>query len=323
MKQNLQKIIYYATQAPSSHNTQPWKFKIEEQRILIYPDYSRTLEIADADRHELYISLGCALENLVVAARHFDYATTVRINTEGEIFIEVTLRPMAQSKDDSLFDQIVLRQSTRNLYDGKPIPAHYIEVLRSSAMRENVDCRILTGFDEISTVTELVKEACIRQYSDEAFVDELLEWVRFNESNAVKKLDGIHSAATGKPGVPNWLGKLIVGSTSPKSQADAIEELVKSSSGLVFFIAGNNDVKSLINLGRSFERFALTATSFNINLAHVNMPCEVPSVRHKLSNLLGLKGTETPLLLLRIGYSQKMPYSYRRPVEQVVEEGLF
>ena len=320
MVKHLQKIIYYATQAPSSHNTQPWKFRIDEDRIRIYPDYSRSLAVADADRHELFISLGCALENLVIAARNFDYATRVMIQTEGEVYIDVTLVPSAQSKDDKLFDQIMLRQSTRNKYDGRPVPEQYLEVLQSAALREGISCRMFTEKEAFHTISTLVKEACIRQYTDEAFVDEMLQWIRFNESKAVKTLDGIHSATTGKPSVPNWLGKFILGSTSPNKQAAAIEEMIQSSAGLVFFVAQKNDIRHWINLGRSFERFALTATSLNISHAHVNMPCEVPSVRHKLSQLLQLKGGETPLLLLRIGYSEKMPYSYRRPVEQVLEQ---
>jgi nitroreductase len=319
MKKDLQRIVYYATQAPSSHNTQPWKFLVEDDRILIFPDYTRALTIADADQHELFISLGCALENLMIAARQMNYAPSATIHTEGEIYIEVNLTALAQSKDDRLFDQIVVRQTTRNKYNGKPIPENYLEVLRSSAMRDDVKCKFFTDYDEIGTVIELVKEACIRQYSDEAFVDEMLQWVRFNESGAVKTLDGINSASSGKPSVPGWLGKFILGSTSPKKQADQIEELIRSSSALVFFIGKRNDVKAWINLGRSFERFALTATSLNISHAHINMPCEVPSVRQKLAHLMDLNHDEAPLLLIRIGYSEKMPYSYRRPVEQVVE----
>ncbi len=32
-------IIHYATLAPSGHNTQPWKFIIKDNVILLLPDY--------------------------------------------------------------------------------------------------------------------------------------------------------------------------------------------------------------------------------------------------------------------------------------------
>src|SRR5688572_7238358 len=102
MDQNFTKIVHYAIQAPSSHNSQPWKFKIEDDRILIYPDYNRSLEVTDSDHRQLFISLGCALENLVIAARHFNYHPMVRLQAEGEVFIEVRLHSLAQSKEDKL-----------------------------------------------------------------------------------------------------------------------------------------------------------------------------------------------------------------------------
>lgn len=320
MDRNYTKIVHYAIQAPSSHNSQPWKFRIEGNRIFIYPDYSRALEIADFDKHELFISLGCALENLVIAARHFDYYPLVHIQTEGEVFIEVELQQLTQSKDDKLFEQIEIRQSTRNVYNGKPIPPQHLEVLGSVSMREGVGRHILTEKNLLEPVIELVKEACRVQYSDESFVDELLHWVRFNEKAAVEKLDGVFSGTVGRPSVPGWLGKIVMAGTSPQKQADRNEKLIRSSSGLVVFTARHNDTRSWINAGRCFERFALTATSLGVHHAHMNMPCEVMSSRLKLARLLNLQNGELPLLMVRIGYSSKMPYSYRRPAEQVLTQ---
>ena len=64
-------LVRYAVLAPSSHNTQPWRFHIAADRIDLFLDESRWLKVADADQRELHISLGCALENLLVAAEHF------------------------------------------------------------------------------------------------------------------------------------------------------------------------------------------------------------------------------------------------------------
>ena len=63
-------LIRYTILAPSGHNTQPWKFSINGNIVRIFPDYSRRLPARDPDDRELFISLGCALENLVVSARY-------------------------------------------------------------------------------------------------------------------------------------------------------------------------------------------------------------------------------------------------------------
>lgn len=122
----------------------------------------------------------------------------------------------------------------------------------------------------------------------------------------------------GLPFIPRWLGKFILNTfATPDGEAKKCEKLIHGSSGLALFIAQTNDKESWINVGRSFERVVLTATALNIKHAHVNMPCEEVEVRKKLQQHLGLKN-EQPLLLLRIGYAEPMPESYRRPVEAVL-----
>ena len=61
-------FVRFATLAANSHNTQPWKFKIAQDFIDIFPDFERRTPAVDPDDHHLYVRLGCAAENLLVAA---------------------------------------------------------------------------------------------------------------------------------------------------------------------------------------------------------------------------------------------------------------
>lgn len=63
-----QELVRYSTLAPSSHNTQCWKFVPRDKLISIQPDYDRRCPAVDPDDHHLFVSLGCAAENLVQAA---------------------------------------------------------------------------------------------------------------------------------------------------------------------------------------------------------------------------------------------------------------
>src|SRR6202035_5037726 len=64
----LRELVRYATLAPSSHNTQCWKFRVQERSITIEADVSRRCPVVDPDDHHLFVSLGCATENLAQAA---------------------------------------------------------------------------------------------------------------------------------------------------------------------------------------------------------------------------------------------------------------
>lgn len=320
MENKFEEIIYYATLAPSGHNTQPWKFSVKKNSILIYPDYSRRLPVVDPDDHALFISLGCALENLIIAANHMGYSAKIECfpQNEEKDCIRVTINKENVEFDADLFDAITSRQTTRSKYDGRPIPTEDLEKLIKASIQDKVSFILFTEEKEIDPIIEFVKEGNVLQFRNKSFVNELISWIRFNKMDVLASRDGLNPASMGLPYVPTWLGKFILNNfATPNGEANKCEKLIRGSSGLALFIAASNDKQSWINVGRSFERVVLKANFLNIKHAHMNMPCEEIEIRTKLQKHLGLKD-EQPLLLLRMGYSNPKPKSYRRPVEEVM-----
>jgi len=224
----------------------------------------------------------------------------------------------APKTESHLYDCIDIRQVTRNTYTGDPIPSTDLEQLQTAALQKEVQSVIITRKEDIEPFIKLVKEGSIRQFANPSFVNELLSWIRFNKATAMKTGDGLYSATTGNPSVPTWLGKIFMKfAVNPKTEADKWVDLIHSSSDLMIFIAQRNDPKAWINLGRSFERTMLMATLLNIHHANANMPCEEIEVRNKLIQQLHFTNGEQPLLLVRLGVSEKMPYSLRRPLGSV------
>jgi hypothetical protein len=71
-------LLNYAILAPSSHNTQPWLFKITgDNTVELYADRTRALALVDPTDRALTISCGAALSHLQIAIRHFGYAYKV------------------------------------------------------------------------------------------------------------------------------------------------------------------------------------------------------------------------------------------------------
>jgi len=319
-ERQLKELIRFASLAPSGHNTQPWKFSMKRDAVYIYPDYARRLRVVDPDDHALFIGLGCALENLVVAANRMGYSAKADYfpPDEKEECIRVTLNEEKVEADPDLFDAIAKRQATRNRYDGRPIPAEALEALRKAGERVGVSLRLLTGKKEMEPIIPFVKEGNRLQFGNPSFVNELIEWIRFSKKDALAKRDGLNAASMGLPFIPGWLGRFIIRHlATAEGEAKKCEKLILGSSALALFVAGSNEKRSWIDVGRSFERFALKAAALNIRHAHMNMPCEEVGVRKELQEHLGLENGQ-PLLLLRIGYSDPMPASYRRPVEDLL-----
>jgi len=319
--QQMVEFIRYATLAPSGHNTQPWKFSITKDCIRIFPDFTRDLPVVDPDNRELYISLGCALENLVIAAKYAGYDPKVEYFPAGEPdeCLLVTLKHSNAAEDNNLFQAIPKRHTNRREYNKQQIPAADLKKIGSVPTENGVTCLMLTEpDDDIEQIIDLVREGNRIQMNDNAFMDEIVSWIRFSDSEAEKHLDGLTSRAMGSPSVPGWLGRMFMRIfVSAKSQSKTDEKNIRSSSALMVIISKNNDKRSWVDVGRSFERIVLTLTTLNIENAHLNQPCEVPQLKTQLQQHIAL-GSAHPQLLLRLGYAEPLPRSPRRPHQYVL-----
>jgi hypothetical protein len=307
--------VRYATLAANGHNTQPWRFRISPGSLRVLPDFTRRTPVVDPDDHHLYVSLGCAVENLLIAAAARGQAGAVATTAEG---VDVDLVPAA-SREGDLFAAIPLRQSTRSVYDGRTVPNAALRELEAAARVEGVSLRLVTDGAQLGQVLEFVIAGNSTQMDDPAFVAELLEWIRFNTADALATGDGLYSASSGNPTLPGWLGRRIFPLVFRKdAENDRYVAQLRSSAGVAIFAGERADPAHWIRLGQPFQRFALKATALGLRHAHVNQPVEVPAVRQKLARWLGAPDTR-PDLVVRFGYAAPLPMSLRRPVAMVLE----
>ncbi|WP_441000129.1 Acg family FMN-binding oxidoreductase [Fodinibius sp. SL11] len=317
---DLEKLIEYGIKAPSGHNTQPWHFIIEENAIEIHPDFSRALPVVDSDNHALYISLGCAVENIAIAATKYGLRSsiTIKAGKDDESFIVVSFTADDSIQEDELLNYIEERQSTRNNYSDQQVPEDDLHELRNSFEFEGIELLILTSESEINDLEPLIIEGSNKQFQNKEFVEELVDWFRFSKAEAEKKGDGLWIKSMGLPNMNHFIGNIVMKYfVTAKSEAKRWKKLIDATAGFALFVTDKNDVAHWVRLGRTFQRFGLTATMLGISHAHVNMPCEELDVRKKLATTLNL-GSKHPLLLIRFGYSENMPYSHRRGVDKVL-----
>jgi len=311
-------LVADATMAASSHNTQPWRFEIGENLIRIVPDFTRRCPMVDPDDHHLYVSLGCAAENMVLtaASKGWDAAVEIR-NSGNDHWVEVMLHP-GTPVASPLADAIPRRQCTRAPYDGRHASVDDLLQLERAASGKGVIPLLITDKNRLDTVAEFVAQGNTVQLRDPRWRKELITWIRFNEREARRTRDGLWSRTSGNPEMPRALGELLLRVVlTPRAQNRKDIPWTKNSAGAVVFVSDVDDVPHWIEAGRCYERFALQATVLGLRNAFINQPVEVVTLRNQLATWLGV-GSRRPDLVVRFGYGPEMPKSLRRPVTDVL-----
>ncbi|MEJ5359077.1 MAG: hypothetical protein WHT06_10420 [Desulfobacterales bacterium] len=311
-------MVRYATLAPSSHNTQCWRFRAAERSVAILPDFARRCPLVDPDDHHLFVSLGCAAQNLLLAAEAMGFRGEAVYDDRDGGAIRVQLEKNTPRRSP-LFEAIPRRQSTRGEYDGTPLSNRELRFFEGSGCGDGVEVRLITERREMERVLEFVVEANRVQMRDPAFVRELKSWIRYDGREAVQRGDGLFSASSGNPTVPPFLGRLMFDLFLDEARETAkYSRHIRSAAGLAVFFSGGDDRARWVAAGRAFQRLALQAEVLDVRTAHLNQPLEVAPLRASFAAAFGL-GKARPDLLIRFGHGPKLPPSLRRPIDRVIE----
>jgi len=329
--EKLKFLLRYAILAPSSHNSQPWKFHIRDSEIDIFADKDRWLKVADADQRELYISVGCALENLLIAAEHFGYAHQEEYFPEGEdnLAAVVKLTPkgkIEKQRDPVLFEQIPKRYTNHNLYETRKIPKAEMAQLHACIYEEgfwifstNEGPYILFTEEELRRrIDELITRADAIQLTDRAYTKELGFW--------------FGQGVFGTPWLMAKISRLALTYLNiSKGQTKKDSEMLLSAPALVALASVADDRKSQVMAGQIFDRIALTATSLGMAIHPMSQILEVPEIQAKLRELLEVPEVKAevaklspeenvfPKQTFRLGYAEpEKEQTPRRPLEEVL-----
>lgn len=311
-------LVHWATLAPSSHNTQCWRFRLHGQAIDVAPDLARRCPVVDPDDHHLQVSLGCAVENLAQAALAAGLQAQVQAGPAGAIRVTLertraVLSPLAQA--------MALRQCTRGDYDGTPVSAQDLRLLEQAGSGQGVRVLLLTSRPVMAQVADLVVAGNTAQMNDPAFMAELVSWIRFSAAEARASGDGLYSATSGAPVLPRWLARPMMGLFfTTDAENERYVRQVRNASGLAVFVSEQDDPAHRVEAGRCCQRFALQATVLGLRHAFLNQPVEVAALRPQLARVLGLApGRGRIDLVLRFGRGPAMPMSMRRPLSAVLD----
>lgn len=302
-------LLKYAILAPSSHNSQPWEFVIDGGQIKIFANEDRWLEVADHDKRELYISLGCAIENLCLAAERFDLDIDIEYHN-NTLPVVVTLQPASEPPSDrrpALFDNITDRITNHNLFRDEPLGDSIRDALRDCVEEADVTLEIIGDSERKASVSELQAEADRLQMENPEYRKELGHWI------------GI--GALGDSWLKARVGQAVVSYLDiGDREAEKNSKLIQSAPVVGVLMTDSDTPSARIRAGQVFERMALTATSNSVAVHPMSQILEHPDLRAELTSLLD-KGDTLPQHLFRLGYPKEQEgHTPRWPQEKFLVE---
>jgi nitroreductase len=310
LREQMKFLLGYAILAPSSHNTQPWKFALGDEGVIeVRLDPAGWLRIADADQRELYLSLGCALENLLVAAGHFGFAAEPGYFPDPrsrEVVARVTLKKAAgqtYGRHSSLFQAITLRQTIHQTFDRRPVELVMQQRIRQCCDEPGIHL-YLTDDDQLRRqVDELIVRSDARLFANPDYREELAYW--------------IGQGVFGTPWLISQLGRLAMAYLNFGGMVTRNDEQALMSAPLMaVLVADENDRVSQLRAGQVFERIYLTGALLGIGVRPMSQIVQVPEHKKELAQLFSLSHG-VPLQPFLLGHAE--PDGKHTPRKTVTE----
>lgn len=317
--EKLRAAVKYAILAPSSHNSQPWLFRLVGNTLELRADRSRALPVVDPEDRELVISCGAALFQLLVALRHFgnepvwERFPDIR---DVDLLARVRLAGAHErtAEDDALFRAIFARHTYRAPFEERCLPEHLGATLEAVAQAEGAWLHVFLSEAARNAAADLIAEGDRLQMGDKRFRRELAAWLRPNWS---ERGDGIPGYALGMGDLGSVAGPLVVRTFDiGRGQAARHRDLATGSPMLALLGTVHDSPWDWLVAGEAVAHVLLRARVDGVAASFLNQPIEVEELRLRVQALTGRAGF--PQLLLRLGVGRPTQGTPRRAVADVL-----
>ncbi len=340
-KEQLIHLCLTAHLAPSSHNTQPWRFMMnpDQAEIIINIDKEFILPASDVNGRQAIISIGCALANLKVAANNFGYQVeTIILNNDKQIFkpaenhtglipiIKIKISPTAPIENlADIYQAIFKRKVTRAEYlENSELPNKLLEEINSLSNNQ-IKIHLVSDRLRRLTISEFQGQADNFVINSKKFSRELGEWLLPNNSTSYIGMPGIGFGLS-----DNEAERLHQGLKGeiPLNPADGLKFStggkigIEKSPIICFLTAAEDTIENWIAAGEIVENIFLKLTANGIMFTMHAGITEV-SLINKLFSMSFLGTSRKILSLFRMGYLKRKedgdrPHSPRLPLDKVI-----
>jgi len=314
IEEQIRFILSLAILAPSTHNSQPWLFRLKENVCDVYADMKIKLPESDKTGRDLFISLGCLAEHINQVGRYYGLIPEIHFlnNLPPEPIFKVTfIRGSRELDFKSHIEAILTRINVRGLFDRKDVAPELLEHLSAKFSDSVVGVNILAGYEKTKIFGKITARAIAEAHLNKNFRIELSQWMRHS---LTKKLTGLVGYNLRIPFILSFIfPPLIKRMNLGKVFAQLNYRAIASASAVGILTTTEDSHLAWWEVGRKFQALNLYLNSQGIRTSIYVGSIEIGNNRQSVQQLINT--TKLPQFSFVFGYMKgNFKHSPRQPL---------
>ncbi len=309
--------LSFALLAPNPHNLQPWQVRLEGSNgLTLMRDSTKALPETDPLDRQIFIGLGCFIEQMELAAGAAGYRTKVKLFPEGPRGPVAYAALAPGGKADPLAAQILKRGSCKEPFEDRAVPAVLANQLELLA-------DIYTDPAEVAQLRKLTIDAWMVETMTPRTMQESVDLMRMGKAEINANPDGIDLGGAYMEGLmlAGLLSREILSDPDSKGFKQGLKmyhDMLMATPAYAVITTKGNSRADQIAAGRRWLRLNLATTGMGLSLHPVSQALqEYPEMKAHYAQAhqtLATKG-QTVQMLGRLGYGPATQRTPRWPLE--------
>lgn len=319
--------------APSNHNAQPWRLGLRsDDTVRVGFEPIRHPNVGDPEHRYLCHSLGCAIEAAsAVTECEFQHASSGDdLSAQGWYAGDLTVGAIKDSGFGHAMGLVRARGTNRFPYATQAVDRRVLRRFEDIGARHGVQVYTMTDKLAMREFSKLAGRTAMAHMADEAYVDELLAWIRFSRAEPDWEELGFTAESLGFGATTRRLLQTMKGTPPvrraamrvnlPALMARQTGTVARSSGAFLYLTTRARGPKPWIDGGRAMMAIWLEATRASLAMQPVTFPLDLDQSRAVVTSSFRASLTDHPVVVMRVGRpTTPTPRSLRLPLEQVVE----